>query len=122
MTVPIITERIESVAELNRLRRDVNDLALVVQRAIVPFDPPDPSLNEDIIEDVTAGHVSDHETLHRLLNNGVLGATRIRTGHGSPEGTVVANPGSLFLNLNGGAGTTLYVKETLTGSTGWVGK
>lgn len=51
-----------------------------------------------------------------------LGATLILTGTGSPAGVVVANPGSLFLRTDGGAGTTLYVKETLTTSAGWVAK
>lgn len=41
-------------------------------------------------------------------------------GTGSPEGVVTASPGSLFLRTDGAAGTTLYVKETGTGtSTGW---
>jgi hypothetical protein len=44
------------------------------------------------------------------------------TGAGSPEGVVTAVPGSLYTNNVGGAGTTLYVKETGTGNTGWVAK
>jgi hypothetical protein len=44
------------------------------------------------------------------------------TGPGSPEGVVTANPGSLYTNIGGGAGTTLYVKETGTGNTGWIAK
>lgn len=51
-----------------------------------------------------------------------LGATLVLTGTGSPAGVVVANPGSLFLRTDGGAGTTLYVKESLTTSGGWVAK
>jgi hypothetical protein len=43
-------------------------------------------------------------------------------GYGSPEGEVPAPVGSLFARLDGGPGTTLYVKETGTGSTGWVAK
>lgn len=45
----------------------------------------------------------------------------IVVGSGSPEGVISANPGSLYLRRDGGAGTCLYVKES-TGSTGWVGK
>jgi len=45
-----------------------------------------------------------------------------RIGTGSPEGAIVGAPGSMFLNVSGGAGTTLYVKETGTGNTGWVAK
>jgi hypothetical protein len=44
------------------------------------------------------------------------------TGTGSPENVLTASPGSLYLNFSGGAGTTLYVKESGTGNTGWVGK
>ncbi len=43
-------------------------------------------------------------------------------GSGSPEGVVTADPGSLYCNNAGGAGTTLYVKQSGSGNTGWVGK
>jgi hypothetical protein len=41
-------------------------------------------------------------------------------GHGSPQNTVSAPPGSDYRNLDGGAGTTLWIKQTGTGPTGWV--
>ncbi len=44
------------------------------------------------------------------------------TGAGSPEGTVTASKGSLYTRTDGGAGTTLYIKESGTGNTGWVAK
>lgn len=40
-------------------------------------------------------------------------------GRGAPEGLVTAPPGSVWHNLNGGTGTTLYVKRTGVGPTGW---
>ena len=44
-------------------------------------------------------------------------------GAGSPLGVVTASPGALYVNTAGGAGTTLYVKESGVGTTaGWVGK
>lgn len=43
-------------------------------------------------------------------------------GSGSPEGVVTADTGSLYCNTAGGAGTTLYVKQSGSGNTGWVGK
>lgn len=46
----------------------------------------------------------------------------LRVGAGSPEGVVEAIPGTLYLNTNGGTGTTLYVKETGSDATGWVAK
>jgi hypothetical protein len=52
-----------------------------------------------------------------------LGSTvNFYTGTGSPEGSITANPGSLYTNQVGGAGLTLYVKESGTGNTGWVAK
>jgi hypothetical protein len=44
------------------------------------------------------------------------------SGSGSPESVVTAPIGSLFTRTDGGAATTLYVKESGTGSTGWVAK
>lgn len=53
-----------------------------------------------------------------LLNNRFkgFGAT------GDPNGQVTAGIGSEWTNTVGGAGTTLYIKESGTGNTGWVGK
>ena len=50
------------------------------------------------------------------------GSVFVMAGNGTPEGVVTANVGSLFLRQNGGAGTTLYVKESGAGNTGWVAK
>lgn len=44
------------------------------------------------------------------------------SGVGTPEGAVVAPIGSLYTRTDGGAATTLYVKETGVGNTGWVAK
>lgn len=50
------------------------------------------------------------------------GAT-IRSGTGTPEAAVTGSVGDLFLRTDGGAGTTLYVKESGAGTnTGWVAK
>jgi len=46
----------------------------------------------------------------------------ISTGTGTPEGAVTAPPGCVFIRADGAAGTTLYVKESGTGNTGWVAK
>lgn len=43
-------------------------------------------------------------------------------GAGSPEGAVVAPVGTLYLRSDGGAGTTLYVKESGDDENGWVAK
>ena len=72
-----------------------------------------------------------------FVNNSLLGSitttgssTRFFTtatvffgsGAGSPEGAVTAPVGSVYTRTDGGAGTTLYVKETGTGNTGWAAK
>lgn len=41
---------------------------------------------------------------------------------GSPAGVTKALPGSRWMNLSGGAATTLFVKESGTTNAGWVGK
>ena len=44
-------------------------------------------------------------------------------GTGSPEGAVSGMIGQLYIDKNGGAGVTLYVKESGAGTnTGWVAK
>jgi hypothetical protein len=44
------------------------------------------------------------------------------TGSGSPEGNITAPIASLYTNTSGGASTTLYVKTSGTGNTGWTAK
>lgn len=44
------------------------------------------------------------------------------SGVGSPEGVVTAPVGSLYSNRSGGASTTLYVKTSGAGNTGWTAK
>lgn len=47
----------------------------------------------------------------------------LKRGTGSPEGVVIADIGTAYLRRDGGAGTTLYVKESGNGlATGWVAK
>lgn len=44
------------------------------------------------------------------------------SGAGSPEAVVTAPIGSLYSNTSGGASTTLYVKTSGAGNTGWTAK
>jgi hypothetical protein len=45
------------------------------------------------------------------------------SGTGDPNGVVLGSPGDLYSRTDGGAGTTLYVKESGSATnTGWVGK
>lgn len=45
---------------------------------------------------------------------------RIFKGYGTPEASVAAGIGSLYMRVDGAAGTTTYQKQTGTGNTGWV--
>lgn len=44
------------------------------------------------------------------------------SGTGTPESVLTGGIGSTFRRTDGGAGTSLYVKESGTSNTGWVGK
>ena len=49
-------------------------------------------------------------------------AAAIYSGSGTPEAAVTAAIGSLFMRTDGGAATSVYVKESGAGNTGWVAK
>lgn len=77
----------------------------------------------------TAGEVTIYDAsgnvayvLQTTLASLLATAANILSGSGSPEGSVTATVGKLYLRTNGGANTTLYVKESGTGNTGWVAK
>jgi len=73
---------------------------------------------------VGIGTTSPDTKLHvnGVITLGGAGGPQIHSGSGSPEGSVTAPTGSLYMNTSGGSGTTLYVKESGSGNTGWVGK
>lgn len=47
---------------------------------------------------------------------------KVYSDYGSPEGAIVAGVGSVYLRKDGGASTSIYVKESGTSSTGWIAK
>jgi hypothetical protein len=47
---------------------------------------------------------------------------RIYKGYGSPENSVAAGVGSIYLRLDGGANTSIYIKESGSSNTGWQAK
>jgi len=57
----------------------------------------------------------------RVLDDLAIAATWT-SANGSPEGVVTAPVGSLYSRRDGGTGTTLYVKESGSGNTGWTAK
>jgi hypothetical protein len=76
------------------------------------------------IDTDSAGEITLNSNTDVRIFEGIelAGATRIVTGTGTPEGVVTAPRGSLFLRTDGGATTTLYVKTSGTGNTGWTAK
>ncbi len=47
---------------------------------------------------------------------------RVYSGTGTPEGAVAAKVGSLFMRSDGSVGTSMYIKESGSGTTGWAPK
>ncbi len=58
------------------------------------------------------------EFFARLFRGETNGAT-MTWGTGSPEGVVPQPVASLFFRTDGASGTTLYLKTSGTGNTGW---
>lgn len=80
------------------------------------------------VTDVTVGphtfasHVQTKLSLAIPVKTGGIGdaGTSEWTGPGTPEGVVTANAGSTYVRTDGTSGTTLYIKESGTGNTGWI--
>lgn len=62
------------------------------------------------------------QKLDALVQSIGIANQMVFAGTGSPETVVTAPVGCVFLRRDGGAGTSLYVKESGTGNVGWVGK
>lgn len=62
--------------------------------------------------------------LKQLYENSVGDGDTVRVfkGYGSPENTITASIGSLYQRLDGSTSTTLYVKTSGSGATGWTSK
>lgn len=61
-------------------------------------------------------------TLRTFIDDFLSAGVLLLAGTGSPENAVSAPVGSLYTRTDGGAGSTLYVKESGTGNTGWAAK
>lgn len=70
--------------------------------------------------------LEDYTNTIEILNGGMSesynGMLNILRGTGSPEGVVTALIGTLYLRKDGGANTSMYIKESGTSNTGWVAK
>lgn len=80
-------------------------------------------LDNDIVTNATAADLAEFIEYRFFGAIGVQGKdSKIYAGAGSPESVVAAVIGSLYMRTDGGANTSLYVKESGTGNTGWVAK
>jgi hypothetical protein len=84
-----------------------------------------PVEQQDLLDTVNREVLPQLERLRKTLNS--LLSLVVTEVEGDPEGVVLADQGSMVLRSDGGAGSTLYVKESGgTGegatTTGWVAK
>lgn len=73
----------------------------------------------------TSEGIGELNRMLRVLFEVIAGdaqTVKVYSGFGSPETAIKAGIGSLYLRKDGGANTTLYVKESGTGATGWIAK
>ncbi len=86
---------------------------------------PEPNQGEKILTDETGLVVPTWYRFFAQLFRATGGGTGAEDiwDNGDPEGEFVANRGSQFHRLDGGAGTSLYIKESGDGlATGWAAK
>lgn len=75
---------------------------------------------------ITHDGVNELNRMLQFLYENIAGdgdTVRIYRGYGTPENVITAGIGSVYLNLSGGANTTIYIKESGANTgTGWVAK
>jgi hypothetical protein len=110
----------DSVAEMMKTLQD-----LEVQPPVVPST----SVTYSVFTSSTSGltPASGGGTVNYLRADATwaspTGGIVMSSGVGSPNGVVVGSPGDMYSNTSGGAGTTLYIKESgAATNTGWVAK
>ncbi len=105
---------------LGSFRIDLTDATNVFGNASVSFNPEEGfniTSGSQVYFDNPANVMTGNLFVEGKINN-----IKFLSGTVSPEGSVVADVGSLYIRTTGGAGTTLYVKESGTGNTGWIAK
>jgi hypothetical protein len=108
-TVEFVTAPAAGVAVL--LRRSTNDTTLAAT-----FFSGSSIRASDLNDNFDQVLYIAQETANNVAGN------YLTSGTGSPQGVITATVGSLYVRTDGGANTTLYVKESGTGNTGWVAK
>ena len=112
----VITLRHENFPGTNLLNMYINGV-----RQAVTADYTETSTQVTIPVEIISVDVIDITT-GILAGSGQVTVSLLSSGVGSPEGSKVGVVGSMYTDTTGGAGTTLYVKESGSGSTGWVAK
>ncbi|WP_409011103.1 phage tail protein [Aeromonas salmonicida] len=77
-------------------------------------------INRHGIVDLTSGFAPGKGSVTASNLHGVKGYPTEYVGEGSPEGVVEAVVGSTYRRLDGGSGSSFYIKESGAGSVGWV--
>lgn len=82
------------------------------------IEPPKPALT--VVPSVLD---PSNPTQQQGLNLALSAPLQVSSGHGDPNGVVIGNLGDIYLNLDGGKNTTMYVKGTgkNADNTGWYG-
>jgi parallel beta-helix repeat protein len=80
-------------------------------------------INNDVYNGGRFSNITRTDTTTVLINNmEVQNALSTFQNVNSPESVVAAPVGSVYQRTDGGAGTSIYIKESGTGNTGWVAK
>ncbi len=70
--------------------------------------------------------VEDYDPVNKSYIDQPIGIekteAKLYAGTGSPEGEIVAKTGSFYMRTDGGANTSIYIKESGVEKTGWVAK
>lgn len=66
--------------------------------------------------------IATYPSTPMAVGGGARGARGVYSCVGSPEAVITDAVGAMATRRDGGAGTTLYVKESGTGNTGWIAK
>jgi len=112
----VITLRNQNYPGTNLLSLYLNGV-----RQAVNYDYTETSTQVTIPVEIVSVDVVDIST-GILAGTGEVTVSLLSSGVGSPEGVVTAIVGSMYTDTTGGVGTTLYIKETGSSSTGWSAK
>lgn len=128
VSVTVPTPNVNGLAWINALYVAIVDID-AVDNNMAPYDRPDLwsvyvlGNALDYLQDVSVPAATPAGKVLGTTATGEWGPVGfIQRGAGTPEGAVTAAVGSMYLRSDGGAGTTLYIKESGAGNTGWVAK